>query len=164
VFQFIRLQILKAQPWCSSAYSPRPSGIATLFVFEREIRSEHHARTVMTFMERLDLPPVLSTSEDTFTGKSAGCPAFLPLDRGGEESRPYNHIYISRKPRPVPACAKPRLQKSCAGQALRRRQGRGASLGISFLIGFLDERSPFCVFPFSRRPHLQDQVQPALFF
>ena len=47
--------------------------------------------------------------------------------RGGEggnglqdwsQSRPYNQIYIPRKPRPVPACAKP----------LRRRQGRGASL------------------------------------
>jgi hypothetical protein len=33
-------------------------------------------------------------------GKSAGCPAFLLLGRGGEESRPYNHLYISRKPRP----------------------------------------------------------------
>jgi hypothetical protein len=69
--------------------------------------------------------------------KSAGCPAFLPVGRGGEggnglpqwsQSRPCNYIYISRKPRPVPACAKPRLQKPCGGQALRRRQGRGASL------------------------------------
>jgi hypothetical protein len=30
-------------------------------------------------------------------GKSAGCPAFLPVGRGGEESRPCNHIYITRK-------------------------------------------------------------------
>jgi len=37
----------------------------------------------------------------SFTGKSAGCPAFLPLGRGGEESRPYNHIFISRKPHPL---------------------------------------------------------------
>ena len=36
-----------------------------------------------------------------FTGKSAGCPAFLPLGRGGEEGRPYKHIFISGKPRPV---------------------------------------------------------------
>jgi hypothetical protein len=36
-----------------------------------------------------------------FAGKSAGCPAFLPVGRGGEESRPYNHIYITRKLRPV---------------------------------------------------------------
>jgi hypothetical protein len=36
-----------------------------------------------------------------FTGKSAGCPAFLPVGKGGEESRPCNHNYISRKPRPV---------------------------------------------------------------
>jgi hypothetical protein len=43
--------------------------------------------------------------------------------RGGEESRPCNHNCISRKPRRVPACAKP----------LRRRQGRGASpLFMSF--------------------------------
>jgi len=35
------------------------------------------------------------------TGKSAGCPDFLPVGRGGEESRPYNHIFISRKPRPL---------------------------------------------------------------
>jgi hypothetical protein len=35
------------------------------------------------------------------TGKSAGCPAFLPVGRGGEESRPCNHIYVTRKPRPV---------------------------------------------------------------
>jgi len=34
-----------------------------------------------------------------------------------------NHIYISRKPR---------LQKPCGGQALRRRQGRGASILLSF--------------------------------
>ena len=34
-------------------------------------------------------------------GKSAGCPAFLPEGRGGEESRPYNHVYIIRKPRPT---------------------------------------------------------------
>ena len=43
-------------------------------------------------------------------GKSAGCPAFLPVGRGGEggnglqhwsQSRPCNHIYITRKPRPV---------------------------------------------------------------
>ena len=34
------------------------------------------------------------------TGKSAGCPAFLPVGRGGEESRPCNHIYLTRKPRP----------------------------------------------------------------
>ena len=34
-----------------------------------------------------------------FTGKSAGCPAFLLQGRGG--NRPYNHIFISRKPRPV---------------------------------------------------------------
>ena len=43
------------------------------------------------------------------TGKSAGCPAFLPIGRGGEggnglpqwsQSRPYDHICISRKPRP----------------------------------------------------------------
>ena len=37
----------------------------------------------------------------SFTGKSAGCPAFLPLGRGGEESRPYNHIFLSRKPHPL---------------------------------------------------------------
>jgi hypothetical protein len=36
-----------------------------------------------------------------FTGKSAGCPTFLPLGRGGEESRPYNHIFLSRKPHPL---------------------------------------------------------------
>jgi hypothetical protein len=44
------------------------------------------------------------------TGKSAGCPAFLPVGGGGEggnglpqwsQSRPCNHVYISRKPRPV---------------------------------------------------------------
>jgi len=44
-----------------------------------------------------------------FTGKSAGCPAFLPVGRGGEggnglpqwsQSRPCNHNYISRKPLP----------------------------------------------------------------
>ena len=41
-----------------------------------------------------------------FTGKSAACPAFLPVGRGEEggnglskwsQSRPYNHIYITRK-------------------------------------------------------------------
>ena len=37
------------------------------------------------------------------TGKSAGCPAFLPVGRGGEESRSCHHIEITRKPRPVPA-------------------------------------------------------------
>jgi hypothetical protein len=42
---------------------------------------------------------------------------WIPRLLGGEESRPCNHIFISRKPRPVPACAKP----------LRRRQGRRAS-------------------------------------
>jgi hypothetical protein len=26
------------------------------------------------------------------------------LDSPREKSRPYNHIYITRKPRPVPAC------------------------------------------------------------
>jgi len=45
-----------------------------------------------------------------FTGKSAGCSAFLPVGRGGEggnglpqwsQSRPCNHNYISRKPRPL---------------------------------------------------------------
>jgi hypothetical protein len=36
-----------------------------------------------------------------FTGKSAGCPAFLPVGRGGEKSRPCNYIYITPKPRPV---------------------------------------------------------------
>jgi len=37
------------------------------------------------------------------TGKSAGCPALPACGRqvGGEESRPCNRIYISRKPRPV---------------------------------------------------------------
>ena len=39
-----------------------------------------------------------------FTGKSTGCPAFLPVVRGREESRPCNHIYIPRKLRLVPAC------------------------------------------------------------
>jgi hypothetical protein len=34
-------------------------------------------------------------------GKPAGRPAFLPEGRGGEESRPYNHVYITRKPRPT---------------------------------------------------------------
>ena len=102
MFQFIRLRALKAHSWHLSARRTAPNGPITLFVFEREIRSEeHHARAVMAFMERLNLSPVLSTSEETFTGKSAGCPAFLPVGRGGEESRPYNHIYISRKPRPV---------------------------------------------------------------
>jgi len=39
----------------------------------------------------------------SLTGKSAGCPALPACGRqvGGEESRPYNHNYISRKPRPV---------------------------------------------------------------
>ena len=61
----------------------------------------------------------LKTVARSFTGKSTGCPALPACGRqvGGEENRPCNHIYISRKPRPVPACAKP----------LRRRQGRGAS-------------------------------------
>ena len=45
-----------------------------------------------------------------FTGKLAGCPAFLPVGRGGEggnglpqwsQSRPCNGFYISRKSRPV---------------------------------------------------------------
>ena len=45
-----------------------------------------------------------------FTGKSAACPAFLPVGRGGEggnglpqwsQSRPCNNIYITRKPHPV---------------------------------------------------------------
>ena len=35
------------------------------------------------------------------TGKSAGCSAFLPLGRGGEESQPYHYIYVTRKPRPL---------------------------------------------------------------
>ncbi|OGP61081.1 MAG: hypothetical protein A2162_11830 [Deltaproteobacteria bacterium RBG_13_52_11b] len=46
------------------------------------------------------------------TGKSAGCPALPACGRqvGGEDgyglqhwsqSRPYNHIHITRKPRPV---------------------------------------------------------------
>jgi hypothetical protein len=35
------------------------------------------------------------------TGKSAGSPAFPVLTGGGEESRPYNHTFISRKPRSV---------------------------------------------------------------
>jgi hypothetical protein len=35
-------------------------------------------------------------------GKSAGYPGLPTAGRqAGEESRPYNHIYISRKPRPV---------------------------------------------------------------
>jgi len=37
-------------------------------------------------------------------GKSVGCLAFLPVGRGEEGSRPCNRIYISRKPRPMPAC------------------------------------------------------------
>ena len=51
-------------------------------------------------LEGLPLPGILNETFQ-FTGKSAGCPAFLPVGRGGDESRPYNHIYISRKPRPV---------------------------------------------------------------
>jgi len=43
---------------------------------------------------------LLGTFVPLFTGKSAGCPAFLPVGRGGEESRPCNHIYITRKPQP----------------------------------------------------------------
>ena len=42
--------------------------------------------------------------------------------RGGDESRPYNRIHISRKPRPVPACG---------------RQGRGASLFHAKMFFFL---------------------------
>jgi hypothetical protein len=35
------------------------------------------------------------------TGKSAGCPAFLPIGRGGGGSRPYDsRICITRKPPP----------------------------------------------------------------
>ena len=33
-------------------------------------------------------------------GKLAGCPAFLPVGRGGEESRPSNDFYLTRKFRP----------------------------------------------------------------
>ena len=44
---------------------------------------------------------VAAYREVRLTGKSAGCPAFLPVGRGGEESRTSNRIYISRKPRPV---------------------------------------------------------------
>jgi hypothetical protein len=43
------------------------------------------------------------TGHAPVTGKSAGCPALPACGRqvGGEESRPYNHIYITRKPRRV---------------------------------------------------------------
>jgi hypothetical protein len=51
-------------------------------------------KKIMLFARRHPLTKIV-------TGKSAGCPAFLPVSRGGEESRPYNCIYISRKPRPV---------------------------------------------------------------
>ena len=44
-------------------------------------------------------PP--SPALTSVAGKSAGCPVFLPVGRGGEESRPCNDSYISRKPRPV---------------------------------------------------------------
>jgi hypothetical protein len=42
------------------------------------------------------------TGHAPVTGKSAGCPALPACGRqvGGEESRPYNHIYITRKPQP----------------------------------------------------------------
>ena len=33
-------------------------------------------------------------------GKSAGCPAFLPVGRDGEENRPSNDFYLTRKLRP----------------------------------------------------------------
>jgi hypothetical protein len=40
----------------------------------------------------LPVPGILNETFQ-FTGKSAGCPAFLPVGRGGEESRPCNPIY-----------------------------------------------------------------------
>ena len=43
---------------------------------------------------------LLGTFVPLFTGKSARCPAFPVLTGGGEESRPCNHIYITRKPQP----------------------------------------------------------------
>ena len=44
---------------------------------------------------------LFSRSPFRVAGKSAGRSAFLPVGRGGEESRPCNQIHISRKPRPV---------------------------------------------------------------
>ncbi len=49
----------------------------------------------------LEIVDLMVRTDEVFTGKSVGCPAFLPVGSGGEESRPCKHIYISRKPRPV---------------------------------------------------------------
>ena len=57
------------------------------------------------------------------TGKSAGCPAFLPVGRGGEESRPYNHILHFPE---APPC------------------GRGASLLILDLMDKVNSELPAC--------------------
>ena len=65
-----------------------------------------HAKIIALLLSRETFSwPFLS-----FTGKWAGCPAFLPVGRGEEggnglpqwsKSRPCNHNYISRKLRPV---------------------------------------------------------------
>jgi hypothetical protein len=60
-----------------------------------------NASVVMLECDRLGGRPIApAVTQSPLTGKSAECPTFLPVGRGGEESRPYNHTYISRKPQP----------------------------------------------------------------
>jgi len=81
------------------------------------------------------------------TGKSAGCPAFLPVGRGGEESRPCNRNYISRKPRSV--SAELHLPRSLPVVEESLKPGEGQNL---FTI--VNKMRKNCTVPSNRQPDL----------